>query len=106
MKIETVSIEKLVPYFRNPRDNKHAVAKLVGGLKEFGWQQPIVVDKDMVIIAGHTRLLAAQQLGIKEVPVHIAEGLTPAQVKAYRIADNRTHEEAEWDDELLAIEIG
>ncbi|MDE3017233.1 MAG: ParB N-terminal domain-containing protein [Pseudomonadota bacterium] len=105
MKIETVSIDKLVPYFRNPRDNKHAVAKLVGGLKEFGWQQPIVVDKDYVIIAGHTRLLAAQQLGMTEVPVKFADDLTPEQIQAYRIFDNRSHEDSTWIDDLLALEL-
>lgn len=105
MRIETVPIEKVIPYARNPRRNEHAVAKVAGSIKEFGWQQPIVVDTDYVIVAGHTRLLAAQQLGMKEIPVKIADDLTPAQIKAYRLADNRTHEEAEWIDELLAIEL-
>ena len=105
MKIETVSIEKIIPYARNPRNNEHAVAKVAGSIKEFGWQQPIVVDKDYVIVAGHTRLLAAQQLGMKEIPVKIADDLTPAQIKAFRIADNRTHEESEWIDDLLALEL-
>ncbi|MEQ1812956.1 MAG: DNA modification methylase [Candidatus Nitrotoga sp.] len=105
MRIETVPIEKIIPYARNPRRNEHAVAKVAGSIKEFGWQQPIVVDTDYVVVAGHTRLLAAQQLGMKELPVKIADDLTPAQIKAYRLADNRTHEEAEWIDELLAIEL-
>ena len=105
MKIENVPIEKVVPYARNPRNNKHAVAKLVGGLKEFGWQQPIVVDKDYIIVAGHTRLLAAQQLGMKEVPVKIADDLTPTQIQAYRIFDNRSNEESEWIDDLLVVEL-
>jgi len=106
LKVEVVAIEKVIPYARNPRRNEHAVAKVAGSIKEFGFRQPIVVDKDMVVIVGHTRLLAAQQLGFKHVPVHIAENLTPARVKAYRLADNRTHEEAEWDDELLSLELG
>lgn len=106
MKVELVPIERVIPYARNPRRNEHAVAKVAGSIKEFGFRQPIVVDKDMVIIVGHTRLLAAQQLGFKEVPIHIAEGLSEVKVKAYRIADNRTHEEAEWDEELLALELG
>lgn len=106
MKVEVVPTGKIIPYARNPRRNDHAVAKVAGSIKEFGFRQPIVVDKDMVIIVGHTRLLAAQQLGMKKVPIHVAEGLTPAQIKAYRIADNRTHEEAEWDDELLSLELG
>lgn len=106
MKVELVPIERVILYARNPRHNEHAVAKVAGSIKEFGFRQPIVVDKDMVIIVGHTRLLAAQQLGLKEVPIHIADGLTSAQIKAYRIADNRTHEEAEWDEELLSLELG
>jgi len=105
MKIETVAIEKIIPYARNPRNNEHAVAKVAGSIKEFGFQQPLVVDTEYVIIAGHTRLLAAQQLGLKEIPIKIADDLTPAQIKAYRLADNRTHEEAEWIDDLLALEL-
>ncbi len=104
--IEVLPIGTIIPYARNPRRNEHAVAKVAGSIKEFGFRQPIVVDKEMVIIVGHTRLLAAQQLGFTHVPVHIAENLSPSQIKAYRIADNRTNEEAEWDEEMLAIELG
>ncbi len=106
MKVQTVPIASVVPYARNPRKNAGAVAKVAASLREFGWRQPIVVDSEMVVVVGHTRLLAAQQLGMAEVPVHVAEGLTANQVKAYRLADNRVHEEAEWDDELLALELG
>lgn len=106
MKVELIEIGRVVPYARNPRRNEMAVAKVAASIKEYGFRQPIVVDEEMVIIAGHTRLMAAQQLGLKKVPVHVATGLTQAQVKAYRLADNRTHEEAEWDEELLAIELG
>lgn len=105
MKIELIQTDKLIPYARNPRKNQQAVGKVAASIKEFGFRQPIVVDPDMVIIAGHTRLQAAQQLGIEEVPVHVAENLTPTQIKALRIADNRTHEEAEWDTELLPLEL-
>lgn len=105
MKIQKVVIDKVIPYARNPRKNTLAVAKVAASLKEFGWKQPIVVDCEMVIIVGHTRWLAAKQLDMTHVPVLIAEDLTPAQVKAYRLADNRTHEEAEWDKDLLAIEL-
>lgn len=98
-------IERVIPYARNPRKNDHAVAKVAASLKEFGWRQPIVVDADGVIVVGHTRLKAAQSLGMAEVPVHIAHGLTAAQIKAYRIADNRTGEEASWDRDLLSLEI-
>ena len=106
MKINMVSVEKVFPYKRNPRRNEDAVEKVATSIKEFGFKQPIVVDKDSVIIVGHTRLLAALRLGIKEVPVLVATDLSPAQVKAYRLADNRVHEEAEWDEDLLALELG
>jgi ParB-like chromosome segregation protein Spo0J len=84
MKVELVSIDRVIPYARNPRKNDGAVAKIVASIKEYGFRQPIVVDDEMVIIAGHTRLKAAQQLGLKKVPIHIAEGLTPVQVQAWR----------------------
>lgn len=99
-------IEEIVPYARNPRKNEAAVAKVMASLKEFGWRQPIVVDTEMVIVAGHTRYEAAKRLGWPTAPVHVAEGLSPAQIKAYRLADNRTGQEAEWDNELLALELG
>ena len=105
MKVELMSIEKLVPYARNPRITAHAVDKVAASIKEFGFRQPIVVDSEMVIIVGHVRYQAAQKLGLKKVPVHVMEGATLEQVKAYRIADNRTGEEAEWDRELLQLEI-
>ena len=106
MKVELIEIGRVVPYARNPRRNENAIAKVAASIKEYGFRQPIVVDEEMVIIAGHTRLQAAQSLGLKKVPVHVADGLTQAQIKAYRLADNRTHEDAEWDEELLAIELG
>jgi len=105
MEVKNTPIESVIPYARNPRKNDEAAAKVAASLKEFGWQQPIVVDSDMVIIAGHTRLLAAQRLGMTEVPVAIADGLSPEQVKAYRLADNRVAQEAEWDNDLLALEL-
>jgi DNA modification methylase len=105
MQIEEIEIERVIPYARNPRKNEAAVAKTAASIKEFGWRQPIVVDKEYVIIAGHTRLQAAKQLDLKKVPIHIADDLTEAQVKAYRIADNRVGEEADWDYELLKLEI-
>jgi DNA modification methylase len=106
MKVELTEIGRVIPYARNPRKNDAAIAKVAASIKEYGFRQPIVVDEEMVIIAGHTRLQAAQSLGLKKVPVHVATGLTQAQIKAYRLADNRTHEDAEWDEELLAIELG
>jgi DNA modification methylase len=105
MEVIDVPIEKVIPYARNPRKNEAAVAKTAASIKEFGWRQPIVVDKDYVIIAGHTRLLAARQLGYEWVPVHIAYDLNEAQIKAYRIADNRVAQEADWNYELLKLEI-
>lgn len=105
MKIKQTQIDKVIPYARNPRRNGEAIAKVAASLKEFGWQQPIVVDNEMVVVAGHTRLAAARTLGMDAVPVVIADNLTSAQVKAYRLADNRVGEEATWDRDLLALEI-
>jgi DNA modification methylase len=106
MKTELLSIDRITPYARNPRKNEGVpVSKVKASLKEFGWQQPIVVDKDMIIVVGHTRYAAALELGMKEVPVHIAKDLTPAQIKAYRIADNKTATFSEFDMELLALEF-
>lgn len=105
MNLRNLPLSKITPYARNPRKNAAAVASVKASLKEYGWQQPIVVDKENVIIAGHTRYLAALELGMTEAPVQYASGLTPAQVKAYRIMDNKSHERAEWDMELLALEI-
>jgi DNA modification methylase len=105
MQIELVPIARVIPYARNPRRNEGAIAKVAASIREFGFRQPIVVDPEMVIVVGHTRLEAARKLGLAEVPVHVAHGLSPAQLKAYRIADNRLHEEAEWDEELLECEL-
>ena len=99
-------IDKPIPYARNSRKiPERAIDKVAASIKEFGFRQAIVVDKDGVIICGHTRLLAARKLGLKQVPVHVADNLTPAQVKAYRLMDNRSHEETDWDLELLGPEI-
>jgi DNA modification methylase len=99
-------IEKVIPYARNSRKiPESAVDKVAASIKEFGWRVPIVVDKDGVIICGHTRLLAAKKLGLREVPVHVAANLTPAQVKAYRLMDNRSHQETDWDPDLLGPEL-
>lgn len=106
LKVSAWPVEKVVPYARNPRKNEGVpVAKVKASLKEFGWRQPIVVDSEGVIIVGHTRYQAALELGMTEIPVHVAEGLTAAQVKAYRIADNKTGDFAEWDFDLLKLEF-
>lgn len=105
MKIELWAIDRVVPYARNPRLNDEAVATVAASLAEFGWQQPLVVDTNGVLVVGHTRLKAARLLGMAEVPVHVAANLTPAQARAYRIMDNRSGERAQWDTELLALEL-
>ena len=105
MKIVQMNIADVKPYERNPRINDNAVEAVAESIKEFGWQAPVVVDENNVIICGHTRLLAAKHLGLDTVPVHVAKGLTPEQVKAYRIADNKTGEIAEWDYDLLPLEL-
>lgn len=90
MKIEQWKLSDITPYHQNPRINDKAVDAVARSLQEFGFRQPIVVDEDDVIIVGHTQYKAAQMLSLDTVPVHVAEGLTPAQIKAYRIADNQT----------------
>lgn len=105
MHITSRPITSITPYDRNPRRNGDAVDAVARSLTEFGFRQPIVVDCDGVVIVGHTRLLAAQKLGMTEVPVHVADNLTPEQAKAYRIADNQTASIAEWDMELLPLEL-
>ena len=105
MKIQQIPIDKIIPYVQNPKAHPEGqVKKLAGAIAEFKWDQPIVVDKDMVIIKGHGRLLAAQALGVKTVPVVVADYLTPAQVKAARLADNRVAE-SEWFPATLALEL-
>lgn len=103
--IEIRSIDSIRPYDKNPRINDGAVDAVAASLKEFGFRQPIVIDAGGVIICGHTRYKAAQKLGLAKVPVHVATDLTPEQVKAYRIADNKTADLAEWDYEILPIEL-
>ena len=99
-----MAIKLLKPYEKNPRLNAKAIPQVMKSLTEFGWRQPIVVDKDLVVIVGHTRLAAAKQMKLKLVPVHVAD-LTEAQVKAYRITDNRSHDRSEWDMPLLSGEL-
>lgn len=105
MEIEYWDIDKLVPYARNPRKNDDAVPKMAGLIKEFGFKVPVVIRSDGEVIDGHLRLKAARQLGMKEVPVVLADEWTPAQVKAFRLAVNRSAEWAEWDDDLLKLEL-
>ena len=105
MQIETVALNKIIPYIRNPRKNANAIEKVASSIHEFGFRQPIVVDSKNVIIAGHTRFEAAKRLGMDVVPIHVADGLTEQQAKAYRIADNRVGLESEWDFDLLKLEL-
>ncbi len=106
MEVNPWPLGKMTPYGRNARKiPPQAVDKVAASIREFGWRQPIVVDGQGVIICGHTRLLAAQKLGLNEAPVHVADNLTPAQVRAYRLLDNRSHEESDWDFDLLGLEM-
>jgi hypothetical protein len=98
-------IDSIRPYERNPRYNDNAIDAVAASLKEFGFRQPIVVDTEGVIIVGHARHKAALKLGLAKIPVHVAADLTPEQIKAYRIADNKTNELSEWNMEILPLEI-
>lgn len=105
MQVEQLPLLRLRPYPGNPRVPRRSVDKVMASLREFGWRQPIVVDRDHVIVVGHARFEAARRLELDTVPVHVAADLTEAQARAYRIMDNRSHEEAEWDREGLAAEL-
>jgi DNA modification methylase len=105
MHVELRPIASIRPYDNNPRLNDAAVDAVATSIRKFGFRQPIVVDEDGVIIVGDTRYKAALKLGMTEVPVHVAVGLSPAQVKAYRIADNQTATIATWDDDMLYQEL-
>ena len=105
-KIVYKNVSELVPYENNPRHNDDAVDYVANSIKNFHFQVPIVIDKNNVVIAGHTRLKACHKLGIKDVPCIVADDLTPEQVKAFRLADNKTSELAEWDMDKLDIELG
>lgn len=95
----------MVPYENNPRNNDDAVDAVANSIKEFGFKVPIIVDKNNVIVAGHTRLKAAQKLGMDEVPVIVADDLTDDQIKAFRLADNKVGEIATWDFSKLEEEL-
>ena len=104
-KTETQSIDRIRPYWRNPRNvPEEAIDALVTSIKEFGYQQPLVVDEQGVLIVGHTRYAALRRLGVKDVPVIVADGLTAQEVKQYRLVDNRVGEYSTWDHEKLEQE--
>lgn len=103
MQVKNVPINEIREYENNPRKNDEAVEYVANSIREFGWKQPLVLDNDGVIVCGHTRYLAAKKLGLDEVPVIVASDLTEEQVKAYRLADNKTAEAASWDWEKLNL---
>ena len=103
MNIQEMEIAKIIPYINNPRKNLN-IDKVASSIKEFGFQQPIVIDEENIIIVGHTRFEAAKKLGLEKVPVTIAK-LSKNQAKAYRIADNRLNQDASWDTKLLNLEF-
>jgi len=105
MNILNIDIDKIIPYVNNPRNNEGAIDKVASSIREFGFKVPIVIDENNVVITGHTRLLASKKLGLKTVPCVIADDLTEAQIKAFRIADNKVSEYSTWDMELLQIEL-
>src|SRR5215471_19509445 len=105
MHVELCSLASIRPYRNNPRHNDAAVDAVVASIRAYGFRQPIVVDEDGIILVGHTRYKAALKLGLQEVPVHVAIGLTPAQAKAYRLADNQTATLSQWDDDKLPLEL-
>lgn len=105
MNIVYKKVKDLIPYENNPRNNDGAVDYVANSIKEFGFKVPVVVDKDNVVVAGHTRLKACEKLGIDEVPCIVADDLTEDQIKAFRIADNKVSEYSTWDNEKLAEEL-
>ena len=105
MEIIYKNINELIPYENNPRLNDEAVEYVKNSIKEFGFKVPIVIDKDNVIIAGHTRIKASKELGIKDIPCIIADDLTEEQVKAFRLADNKVTEKSMWDYTKLDEEL-
>lgn len=105
MEIIYKNIDELIPYENNPRLNDEAVEYVKNSIKEFGFKVPIVIDKDNVIIAGHTRIKASKELGIKDIPCIIADDLTEEQVKAFRLADNKVSEKSQWDFSKLDEEL-
>ena len=102
---ETWPIDKLIEYARNPRKNDHAVDRAAAAIREFGFRVPVVAKSDGTVVDGHLRLKAAKKLGLTEVPVVLADDMTDLQIKAFRLSVNKMAELAEWDDELLAIEL-
>lgn len=105
MQVIERKIEDIRPYENNPRDNSKAIDAVAASIKEFGFKVPIVIDKNGVIVTGHTRYEASKKLGLKKVPCIAADDLTDEQIKAFRLADNKTAELASWNPELLEVEM-
>ncbi len=105
MNIQTLPLKDIRPYARNPRKNAEAVKGVAASIREFGFLVPLVIDQNHEIVAGHTRYAAAQSLGMKEVPCVVADELTEDQIKAFRLADNKVGEMAQWDMDLLPLEL-
>lgn len=104
-KVTYKNFDELIPYDNNPRFNDNAVESVANSIREFGFINPVIIDSNNVIIAGHTRYKACRQLGITQIPCIVAENLTPEQIKAFRLADNKTGELAEWDLDKLQKEL-
>lgn len=105
MQIIYKKIDEVIPYENNPRKNDEAVDYVAKSIKEFGFKVPIIIDKNNVIVTGHTRLKAAKKLGLKEVPTITVDDLTEEQIKAFRLADNKVSEMATWDFDKLDLEL-
>ena len=105
MQVIYKKIEDIRPYEKNPRKNEEAVEYVANSIKEFGFKVPIVIDKDNVIVTGHTRYKAAKKLGLTEVPIIIADDLSEEQIKAFRLADNKVSEKSKWNKDLLMSEL-
>lgn len=105
MEIKMIKIEELKPYPNNPRFNDEAVEYVANSIKQFGFKVPMIIDKNNEIVAGHTRYKASLQLGLKEVPCIVADDLTEEQIKAFRLADNKVSEKAQWNYDLLDEEL-
>ena len=105
LKIEYVDINSIKPYKKNPRKNEEAIPYVMESIKQFGFKNPVILDKDNVIVAGHTRIESAKRLGITEIPCIYADDLTDEQIKAFRLADNKVSEKSQWNFDLLEEEL-
>ena len=105
VKVKQKKLSSITPYWRNPRDNDESVPATAASIRRFGFKVPIVVDTEGVIVTGHTRYKAATELGLETVPVIVADDLTPAECKAYRLADNKVGEKSRWNGEALIAEL-